>query len=181
MPTAQSRVVSAALLPHCPGTGELTPTPSAQRKDPLGQRGPQPGASVILGHWPACRGCWLPTCPALLTAVEVQSSIRAYRTNRLISQALPSLSGGTSDHPYLQRTIPNSGADPASDRCPEQLSALLPVAGPCSFARLVLPFPLPWCTTVEWDMSAQRPVTCKQHLPVLKQEVKKIHLTGLNI
>lgn len=74
----QSRAVSAALLPHCPATGELTPPP----KDLLGQRGPLPWASVTLGHWPACWGCWLPTCPALLTAVEVQSSIRAYKSNR---------------------------------------------------------------------------------------------------
>lgn len=50
----------------------------------------------------------------------------------------------------------------------------------CSFAWLVLPFPLPCCTTMQWDMSAQRPVTCK-HLPVLKQEVQKIHLIALNI
>lgn len=109
----------------------------------------RPWASVVQGHWPAWRGCWLPTCPALLTAAEVQSSIRAYKTSRQISEALPSLSDEISDHPHLQRTIPNSRADPASDRCPEQPSALLTVAGPCSFARLVLPFSLPCCTTVE--------------------------------
>lgn len=142
-----------------------------------GQCGPQPWASVILGHWPACWGSWLHRCPALLTVVEVQSSIRAYKTNRLISEALASLSGGISYHPHLQRIIPNSRADPAPDRCPEQPSAF-PAASLCSFVWLV--FPLCRCTTGEWDMSAQRPVTCKQHLPVLKQEVKKIHLISLN-
>lgn len=149
-------------------------------KDLMGQRGSLPWASEILGHWPACWGCWFPSCPALLTAVKVQSSIRAYKSNRLIFEALASLSGGISDCPHLQRTIPNSRADPALAQYPEQPSAL-PAAGPCSFAWLVLPFPLPCCTTMEWDMSAQRPVTCKQHLPVLKQEVQKIHLIALNI
>lgn len=143
------------------------------------QCAPQPRADAIPGHGPTCRGCWLPLCPPLLAAGDVQSSIRAYKTNRLMAEALVNLSGGISDHPQLQRTIPNSRAEPPPDRCPEQPSAL-PAAGPCSFAQLVLPFPLPCCTTLEWDMSAQRPATCK-HLPVLKQEDQKFHLVGLNI
>lgn len=96
-----------------------------------------PWASEVLHHWPACWGCWFPTCPALLTAVKVQSSIRAYTSNRLISEALASLSGGISDCPHLQRTIPNSRADPAPAWCPEQPSALqqrvrAPLPGWCS-------------------------------------------------
>lgn len=41
--------------------------------------------------------------------------------------------------PHLQRTIPNSRADPPSDRCPEPPSAL-PAAGLCFFSWLGLPF-----------------------------------------
>lgn len=164
----QSRAVTAALLPHCPATGEHTPPP----KDLLGQCDPGPLASLLgllAPHMP---------CPAhCCGGAELDQSLQKQQDWFL---ALASLSGGISDRPHLQRTIPNSRADPAPGWCPEQPSAL-PAAGLCSFAWLVLPFPLPCCTTMEWDMSAQRPVTCKQHLPVLKQEVQKIHLIALNI
>lgn len=52
MPTAQSRAVSAALLPHCPTMGELTPPPVHSEKVPW--------ATVILGPWPACLGSGSP-------------------------------------------------------------------------------------------------------------------------
>lgn len=154
----QSGAVSAAVLP-----GELTPP----LRDLLGQCG------SALGQWdPGAAGSHMP-CPAHCCAgAELNQSLQKQLTDLWgCGQSVwwdfwPSLW-------HLQRT------DAAPAQCPEQPAAL-PAASPCSFAWLVLPFPLPCCTTMEWDMSAHRPVTCKQ-LPVLKQEVQKIHLIALNI
>lgn len=119
-------------------------------------------------------GLLAPHMPCPAPGVEVQSLIRAYKTNRLISEALASLSSVISYHPHVLRVIPNSRADPALDQCPEQ-----PAASPCSFAWLAVP--LCCCTSRKRDMSAQRPVTCKHHPPVLKQKVQKLHLISFNI
>lgn len=130
MSTAQSRVAPGQQSSHLPPL--LTERPGCSSA--LGWCDP--------GLWPTCWGCCLPPGPALLSVVQMQSLIRAYKTNRLISEALAGLSGAISYHPHVQRVIPNSRADPAldlSNHQPFQQPVHAPLPGWCSLGVAVQP------------------------------------------
>lgn len=65
-PEQGSECCSAATLPH---NGRAHTSPCPLRQSTLGYWDPGPLASLL--------GLWLPTCPAVLTAGKVLSSIRA--------------------------------------------------------------------------------------------------------